>query len=261
MDRGVELKTDFDLIVYKLDRDLPHINLYPLGDTHIGSKEFNLDAFNRWKKAVMADEFGRVVIVGDIMDMATKTSLTNLYESTMTPMQQKLWVTEQFMDFKDKIIAAIPGNHEYRGNKLTGMCPLYDVLAKLNLEYLYRANMAFLKINLGSRNAERQCSYTVVLAHGKVKRRTMDYFPYAIDGMDIFINGHFHDPGDNFKSKIVIDSKNESISMRNFIRLTVPSFTTYGGYGMRGMYMPSDGEKFPIIRLDGSKKNTELHWV
>jgi predicted phosphodiesterase len=254
------IKDDFDLIVHKLDKDLPYINIYPIGDLHIGSKEFNLDAFQRWKKMVMDDEFSKVVIVGDIMDMATKGSKTNIYEATMNPYEQKEWVTNEFRDFKDKILAGIQGNHEYRSNNLLGICPMYDVLAKLDLEDLYRPNMAFMKINLGSRNKDRQVSYTLVMAHGQAKGRTKQ-FPYAIDGMDVMVTGHFHEPNNAFPSKIVIDSKNEVVTFKPFTHITVPSFTTLGGYTLRGMYLPVDGEKFPVIKLDGSKKYISTHWV
>ena len=256
----ITIRDDFDLIVHKLDRNLPHINIYPIGDLHIGSKEFNLDAFQRWKKMVMDDEFAKVVIVGDIMDMATKNSRTNIYEATMNPYEQKEWVTNEFGDFKDKILAGIQGNHEYRSNNLLGICPMYDVLAKLDLEDLYRPNMAFIKVNLGSRNADRQCSYNIVLAHGQAKGRTKQ-FPYVIDGMDVMITGHFHTPENHIRSKIVIDSKNESVGMKEFIHLSVPSFTNYGGYVMRGLFIPNDGNKIPILQLDGSKKDVRLSWV
>lgn len=254
------IREDFDLIIHKLDKDLPYINIYPIGDLHIGSKEFNLDAFQRWKKMVMDDEFAKVVIVGDIMDMATKDSKTNIYEATMNPYEQKEWVTNEFRDIKDKILGAIQGNHEYRANNLLGICPMYDVLAKLDLEDLYRPNMAFIKVNLGSRNKDRQASYNIVLAHGQAKTRTKD-FPYVIDGMDVMVTGHFHTGESHFRSKIVIDSKNESVGMKEFVHVSVPSFTSYGGYVMRGMFLPQDGNKIPIVTLQGSEKKVELHWV
>lgn len=256
----VIIREDFDLIVHKLDRDLPYINIYPIGDLHIGSREFNIDSFNRWKKTVMEDEFAKVVIVGDIMDMATKTSVTNIYEATMTPFEQREWVIREFGEFKDKIVGAVRGNHEYRANNLLGICPMYDVLAKLDIGHLYRPNMTFIKVNLGSRNKDRQVSYTLVLAHGQARNRTKQ-FPYAVDGMDIMVTGHFHEPSNTFPSKIVIDSKNETVSFKPFTHITVPSFTTLGGYTLRGMFMPQDNEKFPIIRLDGGKKYISMHWV
>ena len=254
------MKGDFDLIVHKLARELSHINIYPIGDLHIGSPDFSEKAFRRWKDMVLADPNGYVMIVGDIMDMATKGSITNIYEATMTPFEQREWVEKEFGDIRAKILGAVQGNHEHRANKLLGICPMYDVLAKLDIGHLYRPNMAFIKVNLGERNKDRQASYTFVLAHGQAKGRTKQ-FPYAVDGMDIMISGHFHTPENSIGNKIVIDSQNEGVSTREFMHISVPSFTNYGGYAMKAMFMPQGNEKFPIINLSGDKKETKLIWT
>ena len=74
----------------------------------------------------------------------------------MQPFQQKKWLVEQFEPLKDKkILGANQGNHEYRTTIETGECPLYDVMNKLDIEDLYRQNMAFLKVNLGKKNAKK----------------------------------------------------------------------------------------------------------
>lgn len=253
------MRNDFDLIVHKLDRDLEYINIYPIGDLHIGSEQFSEKAFRRWKDAVLADPNGYVVLIGDIMDMATKNSKTNVFQATMTPFDQKWWVATEFEELKDRILGGVQGNHENRSNNLVGSCPMYDVFAKLDIEHLYRFNMAFIKINLGQRRADRQVSYTIVLGHGATKGRTK-LFPYMIDGMDAFISGHFHSPSTEFLSKIVVDNQNEVVTVKPFMHISVPSFTEIGDYTLRGMYYPTDGNKFPILSLDGKTKNTELLW-
>lgn len=251
---------DFVLIKHKLSEELPYINVYPIGDLHIGSGNFNEKSYKRWKEHVINDPYGKVVIVGDMIDNALKTSKTNSFEATMSPFEQKLWLKDELEEIKDKILGATQGNHEYRSNIVADVCPLYDVMAKLDLEDLYRPNMAFLKINLGRRNADRQCSYTIVLAHGASKNKTKNFI-YSIDGMDIFVNGHIHEPNSGFPSKIVIDSKNEVVTMRDFTHVVVPSFQGLGGYVLRGMYMPQSSEKFPILRLDGQVKEVSVQWI
>ena len=208
----------------------------------------------------MEDEYGKVVIVGDMIDNGLKTSRTNSYEATMQPFQQKQWLTNALRPIKDKIIGAVTGNHEIRSGVMADVYPLYDVLAKLDLEHLYRMNMAFLKINLGTRTTDRQCSYTMVLAHGGSKTKT-EKFGYMVDGMDIFVTGHIHQPKSAFQSKIVIDSKNETVSMKDFIHVTIPSFQALGGYALRGLYMGQSSNVFPILRLDGETKAITTTWI
>ena len=58
---------DFLLINHNF-KDLPYLNIYPLGDVHIGSRECDLNLFKQWIKMVESDEYGYAVIIGDILD-------------------------------------------------------------------------------------------------------------------------------------------------------------------------------------------------
>ena len=65
------------------------LNLYPLGDVHIGSKEFDAELFDKWLRMVESDPNGAVVIIGDMMNMGLRNSKSNVYEETLSPMEQK----------------------------------------------------------------------------------------------------------------------------------------------------------------------------
>lgn len=251
---------DFILINHKLEEELPYINIYPLGDLHLGSGNFNHEAFDRWKKVVYNDPYAKIVLVGDLLDNGLKSSLTNSYQATVQPFEQKRWLADELKPLRHRILGAVQGNHELRSTIVADLYPLYDVMAKLDIEHLYRQNMGFMKINLGKRNADRQCSYTIVIAHGSSKTKT-EKFSYAIDGMDALITGHIHQPKSAIQSKIVIDSKNEVVSMRDFVHMTVPSFQALGGYALRGMYMPQSSSAIPIIRLSGKVKELSVKWI
>lgn len=259
LEEEIKIKKDFDMIVSKLSEDIECVNIYPLGDVHIGSAEFSQGLFDKWMKMVSDDVNGYVVIIGDMIDNGLKNSKTNVYEATMRPRDQKEWLRKALSPIKHKILGACRGNHEIRSTLESDDCPLYDVMSKLDLEDLYRENMAFLKVNLGYRNRDRQFSYTIVLAHGGSKAKTSK-FGYAIDGMDILVTGHTHSPESNFPTKVIMDTKNEVVKLQDYAHIVVPSFAEFGGYALRGMYMPQSN-KFPIIRLDGEKKGVEIKWV
>lgn len=250
---------DFSMIVKKLPRELDYINLYPLGDTQVGSPNFDKRLFYAWRKEVLDDPFGYVVIVGDMFNNATKKSKSNSYAEAMTPMQSKIWLWTELKPIRDRIIGGVRGNHEERSVNEVDDCPLYDTFAKLDLEELYRENMAFVNIIVGERNKNRQVSYNVVLGHGVSNSKT-DIFGYTIDNMDVFITGHVHQPKSGFPSKIVIDSHNKTVRTVDFTHIIVPSFDRFGGYTLRGMYRPQSSEKFPIIRLDGKEKDVSVTW-
>lgn len=254
------MKQDMELIVHKLGLELPYINIYPIGDVHVGSELFDQARFKEWIAMVKSDPYGYVVIVGDMVDNGLKNSKTNCYEAVMRPREQKEYLKRALAPISNKILGAVRGNHEERSVKETDDCPLYDVMSKLDIEDLYRENMAFIKVNLGQRALDRQVSYVLTLAHGGSRSKT-DKFSYAFDGVDIFVTGHIHQPSDSFPSKIVVDTKNETIREVGMIHATVPTFQKTGGYTLRGLYMPCDQSRIPIIRLDGKTKRSEIKWI
>ena len=253
------MKHNFEMIVHKLSEDLDSINIYPLGDVHIGSRDFDYVLWNRWKKMVMDDPKGYVVIIGDLTDNGLKTSKTNSYQATMSPWEQKMWMTKELEPLVDKILGGTRGNHEERSVYTSDSCPMYDVFAKLDIEDLYREDMAFLKVSLGKKNSERQWSYGIVLAHGASRGKT-DKFSYVIDGMDLFVTGHIHQPSVTFPSKLVMDVRNDVVLERTMMHVVVPSFLKTGGYGLRALYVPQ-GHKIPIVKLYGTQKEMEIKWV
>ena len=104
--------SDFTLIQSNFE-DLDHLNVYPLGDVHIGSKEFDLELFNQWIETVKNDPNAAVVIIGDVMNMGLRNSKSNVYEETLSPMEQKELCYELLSPIADKIIAGCSGNHEF----------------------------------------------------------------------------------------------------------------------------------------------------
>ena len=254
------MKNDLELIVHKLPRNQKYVNLYPIGDVHVGSENFSQDAWNRWKKMVKADPHSKVVYIGDLLDNGLKNSKTNSYLATMQPEEQKNWWKAEFKDFlAEKLLGGTVGNHEERSVQLTGSCPLYDIMCKFDIEDLYRPNGAFIKISLGHKSAERQWSYVIALGHGATKGKK-DKFGLSLDGIDALISGHTHTASTEFPSKLVVDSKNDVIRQISYVDLVVPSMLSYGGYGLKAMYTPKCNDKFPILRLSGKQKDIEVIW-
>lgn len=253
------IKDDFCLIVHKFDRDEDAIRIYPIGDTHIGSGHLNSKILEHWLDVVAEDPSGYVVIVGDMIENGLKNSKTNSYEAKMRPWEQKVALKEFLAPISHKILGAVTGNHEYRSINEVDDCPLYDVMCKLDIEDLYRQNMAFIKLSLGEKNKDRQFTYTFALAHGSSRNKT-ENFSYSIDGLDVFVTGHIHKGGSGFPSKIVIDPRNEQVRLQDFTHVVVPSFQEMGGYALRGLYMPQGSSKFPVIELSGTEKDVSVLW-
>jgi predicted phosphodiesterase len=253
------MRSDYELIKRKMAWELDGVNIYPIGDLHLGSRECNLATWLKWKEVVLSDPKGYVVIVGDMLDNTLKNSKGNCYENGMNPREAKEMLWRELIPLKDRIIGVVQGNHCYRSNQLVGECPLYDVCCRLGIEDLYRENMAFIKVNVGRRNKDRQCSYVLTLSHGGSRNKT-EKFGYAIDGTDVFITGHTHSPESNFPAKIVVDTANEVVRVVDYTHVIVPSYHDLGGYALRGLYTPKSTTKFPVIQLCGTEKAVSVLW-
>lgn len=247
---------DFLMIKKKLPSDVERIRIYPIGDVHLGSKECNIDLFEKWIDTVKNDQWGYAGIVGDMMNMGLKNSKTNVYEEVLNPMQQKECLYELLKPIKDKILAGCSGNHEQRSVREVGTNPLYDVFCRLGIEDVYRENACFIKVSLGlnKRNTRRQIAYGITLTHGSTKNKD-ERFDYAVDNCDLFISGHIHEAYHKPLSKVSLDLYNECVRMTNFHHVVVPPFQQFGGYAIRGKYLPNNTEQFQVISLDGHKKH------
>ena len=243
--------SDFTLIKHKFE-EAPYINIYPLGDVHIGSKECDIELLKKWVEMVEQDPYGKAVIIGDMMNMGLKTSKSNVYEEVLSPMEQKEMCYEILKPIADKILAGCSGNHEYRAVKEVGMNPLYDVFCRLRIEDRYRENVCFLKLTVGKcgRNPN---TYGIVLTHGKSKGKDLEW-TYSVDGSDVFISGHTHLGTHQPCGKIRMDLTHETVKTVGYQHIVVLPFQQYGGYAVRNKYIPNHLGQFQRITFDGSAK-------
>ena len=242
---------DFILIDSKFD-ELDHLNIYPLGDVHIGSKEFDLELFEQWVETVENDPNGAVVIIGDMMNMGLRTSKSNVYEERLSPMEQKELCYELLKPIAHKIIGGCSGNHEYRAVKEVGMNPLYDVFCRLRIEDRYRENVCFIKLTVG-RQGKNPNTYGVVLTHGSSKNKD-EKWTYTVDGADCFISGHTHLGTHQPCGKIRMDLTHNKVKTVGYQHIVVMPFQSYGGYAIRGKYTPNHLGQFQRITFDGTSK-------
>lgn len=242
---------DFTLI-HSTYENLDQLNIYPLGDVHIGSKEFDLELFKQWIDMVKNDPNGAVVIIGDMMNMGLRNSKSNVYEENLSPMEQKELCYELLLPIADKIIGGCSGNHEYRAVKEVGMNPLYDVFCRLRIEDRYRENACFIKLTVG-KQGKNPNTYGVVLTHGSSKSKD-DKWTYSVDGCDCFISGHTHEGTHDPRGKIRMDLTHNKVKTVGYQQVVVMPFQRYGGYAVRGKYMPNHLGQFQRVTFDGTAK-------
>lgn len=93
------------------------IKVYPTSDLRVGSPQFDSKRWCAFREKLLAESHSRIVIAGDMLNNGIKSSVSNSYEETLRPSDQKKWLVEQLKPIADKILCGCSGNHEQRSVK------------------------------------------------------------------------------------------------------------------------------------------------
>lgn len=266
------MKGDFDLIVHKFDEK--EISIYPIADVHFGAINHENDKWNAFVKMIEAEENAKLILNGDLINNNTRSAIGSPWDDTIRPREQKIKMVEYLAPIKDRILCITSGNHERRSAKDADDDPTYDIAAKLDLEDVYRPNAAFMKINIGSRvrnkktnkkHANTSICFAVthgagggIYTGGTVNRN--ERFGNVIDGIDCLVVGHTHKATVTRPSKIVIDTHNNLVTMRDYLVVSCTAWMRYGDYALQKMLLPSSTSRPQKLILREFDKYIEVKW-
>ena len=256
---------DFTII----QKQIPHnrdITVCAIADVHLGAAEHMEAAWREFRTKILDEPDTYLILAGDLLNNATRSSVSNIFEETMRPREAKRLMVEMLLPLRDKILCAVPGNHEWRSTKDADDEPVYDIMCKLDLEDLYRENIAFLKIQMGDPKADgqRNPTYMFVVSHGAgggmltggaVNRA--ERFGYAIDGADVLVVGHTHKPFTTPPFKIKIDPFNNKVTTKPFRVVSSSSWMEWGGYAAKKLLTPT-GHVPQTILIGGNRKEIKV---
>ena len=169
--------------------------LYPLGDTHIGSKNYNDAFFKQVIAEIKGNQKAFWVGVGDFMENALIGSKSDVYTQTMPPTEQANYVCELLDPIKGKGLFLIAGNHEQRTMRAAGFIPEQYIAARLGIPYLGFSAFAYLTV----KECKGPNSFVLYFHHnygggytkgGKVNRA--DQLRKIAPAADAIFSGHFH---------------------------------------------------------------------
>lgn len=260
---------DFDMITHNFNES---VVIFPVSDVHFGALEHMQKEWTDFCKLVEQTPNAYIILGGDLVNNNVRTcGFINPYDELVRPREQKKRMVEFLEPIKDRILCAVNGNHEARSIKDDDIDITYDIMAKLDIEDLYRPNVAFMKVSLGHRNHDNTPiqSYTFAVTHGAgggiytgatVNRN--ERFGNIIEGLDCLIVGHTHKGTVSKPSKIVIDRKNDKVSMSHYTVISMVSWLNYGGYAMQKMLLPAhvaDPQKLKL-HMNQHNKRIEVIW-
>lgn len=121
--------------------------LYPLGDTHVGSKQYNEAFFKQVIDEIAHNDQAYWMGMGDFMENALMGSRSDVYTQTMPPTEQANYIGDMLEPIKKKGLFMITGNHEQRTMRVAGFVPEQYISNRLGLPYLGFSAFALFVVN------------------------------------------------------------------------------------------------------------------
>lgn len=240
---------DFQPIIHELPGRT--IKVWAVADVHIGAREADIDGFISFLSKIAQDKDSYLVIVGDLLNNATRSSVSDVYAETMPPHAQVDKAVELLAPVADRILGCVGGNHERRSRKEVDLDPLYEVMCLLRKPELYRPNMAFVRVRLTSGNVRDQ--YGIMMTHGKSLAKR-NKFVSIVEGIDAAIVAHTHTPDVLMPSRIRFTQQN-SVVVKDVVSLTACSWLKPGGYSLSGMYPVQATSRPQCLELEYTGSN------
>lgn len=242
------------MIVWEKSDQFDTLEIYPLNDLHIGDPKTDIPLFDKFISFILKEPNRFLLFCGDNMNNATKSSVSNVYNETMNPREQKKWLQRELEVVRDRFLCFVPGNHEARSTKDVDAHLIEDVADHLGLSEYYREDEAFVKISFGKRHNGKPATYTIYCVHGNGggKRpgsalNNMELSSLAIDNLDVFVMGHVHKKMAYKYRKRVIDPRNNRITYHQVLCVVSGAWQDFAGYAARKMLIPGAKGATPII--------------
>ena len=248
-------------------RDLPgefeEILLYAIADLHWADPNSNHKRIMEDIAYIRDTPNVYCVLNGVLMNCAIKSSISDCYSETLSPMEELKKCVEIFWPIRDKIVCVVPGNHERRHYKTNGIDITLLMCQQLGIEDRYSPTTALVFLRFGKdqfhNHHGRPILYTVFVTHGngggrkdggKIQRLA-DY-ALTVDA-DVYIAGHAHLEAGFKKGFWRPNPANSSVTHTLHLFINTCAELDPGGYGEVEGYDPPWCDR-PIIHLSGTKK-------
>jgi predicted phosphodiesterase len=255
--------TKLKVIKVTLPRTLKDVEIRIFADLHIGDRHCNLSDIREEIEYVRNTPNCYAILNGDIMNNATKTSVSDTYAELFPPMEQLELFIELFEPIKDKILAITQGNHENRTYIKEGVDLTQIAAQQFGLLDRYSKTGAVLFLKVGEHkiasNRRVPIVYSFYIIHGSgggrkegAKAIRLADMASIID-VDVYIHGHTHLPMVIREGFFRTDMSNCVVKYTDKLFVNGSAQLYYGGYGEAFEFKPSS-TLCPTIYLSGTKK-------
>lgn len=157
MSKVYNFSTDTDLLIM------------PLGNLNLGSEDCDMDRAKEIRDTILSNKSMGCVLMGDLCDKSLIRGKTGIYEALQNPKGVFHDVIEYLRPLvqRNRVLAAVEGDHEERLRRMCGGSPMALVLGELGAGKLLSDSSALLNITSGDNK------YTIYATHGTGVSRTL----------------------------------------------------------------------------------------
>jgi predicted phosphodiesterase len=218
------------------------VNLYAIGDFHIGNIGFEEEKVKRIVEIIRKDKYAKVILMGDYGEFINpkdkRFDMDSLSPKYNTIEKQYVGIRNLLTPIKNKIIGLLMGNHDYTIKSSMGM----DIprLLSNDLGVTYLGNVGIINYTVGKK------PFTLLSLHGGGMATTIGgqvnkikkYSENLERKPDICLIGHYH------RIDVIMDPKlgNDFSTKLKYLAITGSFFNTYksleDNYANRQFYSP-----------------------
>ena len=247
-----------------LPTTLEMVELLVLADYHYADPHSDHDAIKRDITYVAEHENAYCVLAGDLMNCAIKSSVSDTYGDTLSPMDELSVCQDLLAPIAHKIVGIVGGNHEARHYKTNGVDMTRILARQIGVEDKYSPDTALVFLRFGRDNQRnghhRPILYTIYLTHGtgggrkeggKIQR--LIDLSNIVDA-DVYVCGHTHAPASMKTAFARPNPGNSAITYCTKLFVNSAAKLDYGGYGDIGGFRPNSKDT-PRVLLSGTQKD------
>jgi len=232
--------------------------LIPLGDIHLGDSCCDLKLFEGTLEYIKKCKNCLVVGMGDYLNCATKSSVSDSYVSRKPPQQEYEEMLEYLTPIKDKLVGLLMGNHEQRIQRESGVNLVKTMCAELGIPYLGWG--FFMKVKVGTHQDHRKNkNYVFYATHGSSgswtpegKIRSVRRLSESFDA-DVYLMGHVHDVAVQSDERFFVDKRRRFVARKKTYYVLTGHFMNYQDSYAEMKAMKPSKKGVPKIKLFGDR--------
>ncbi|MBQ0113733.1 MAG: metallophosphoesterase [Bacteroidales bacterium] len=239
------------------------VEIYGMGDLHIGSANCNLQLIQDLINYILKKKNRYVVFGGDMLDCTYVDSKGNVYENEMQPQEALAYAVKLLMPLvkAGRVLCSCGGNHDDdRSMRLIGVSLAQQLAVLLGIGELYSSDsiMLLAKVGKGIKGKnDRSAYYRIYISHGNnggggtmgSRANALEKMALIVPMADVYIHYHTHSPM-VFKDQCVeIDEAHSICKWHERLFVNFNAFLNYfNSYAEKKLLKPQS-QSIPVIRL------------